>query len=332
MDVIGSGALNLDLMYEVEDLSLLRQEGIDLQPGQEIAVDFRVAEKILSLLDHCGKKVAESGGGSAANTICVLAALGLSTGFVGTVGNDEQADRVLSSMKGVDCSLVVQRGRTSLCIVLLDAVTRDRAMLVAPGHDDIDVSINEDLVHAISGTRVLHLSSMVQNSAMYFQTRMSTLLRRNQILSLDPGEIYASKGFDALSALIARTDLLFVTQQEVMMMTGEPLAKGLEVLLQRMRQCASESLPFQNTGGPVILCKQGRKGAVLYSPFLKTRVHAEKISRIVDNTGAGDSFDAGFLHAMLSGYDVVSCLSRAAEVAALSLGGYGRKWLDSISI
>ncbi len=330
MDVIGSGALNLDLMYEVKDLSVLKTEGVRLKPGQEISIDFDAAERLLLLLERHGAKVAESGGGSAANTVCVLAALGESTGFIGTVGDDTHGQRVLSSMKGVDCSLVARQGRTSLCIVLLEKATRDRAMIVAAGRNAGVNAPDENHVHALSGSRILHLSSLVQEEGMDFQARLAAFLRDDQILSLDPGEIYARRGIKALSPLLSRTDFLFVTEQEVRMMTGEPPDRGLEMLLPLLRTSASSCLPFKYTGGPVILCKQGARGATLYSPSLKQRVHARKVSEIVDNTGAGDSFNAGFLHAMLAGRDESCCLNQAVRMAALSLGGYGRNWLNNV--
>ncbi len=326
MEVLGSGALNLDLVYEIPDLGIVSSLGIRLKPGEELAVDHDLAERLLALLEDEGRKVAESGGGSAANTICVLAARGVSAGYVGTVGDDPEGDLVLSSMKGVDCSLVARQGRTALCIVLLETKTLDRTLLVAP-NPEINTRFSRDLLKKLSTARLLHLSSMIQQRGLDFHKEMVGHLGKDQILSLDPGEIYASKGLDALSELFARTDLLFITEQEVEKLTSRPLAQGLEVLLEHLHKGARELLPFEHTGGPVILCKRGKEGAVLYSPLLKRRVFAKKDVRVVDNTGAGDAFDAGFILGVLRGMDPASCLDLAAETAALSLTDYGRSWL-----
>ena len=330
MDVLGAGALNLDLVYEIPDLSVLSRLGIHIRPGEEQTVDHGSICGLLEFLDRNGEKVSESGGGSAANTVCVLAAFGVSAGYVGTVGRDPEGDRVLASMKGVDCSLVARQGRTAVCVVLIERGARDRAMLVAsdPGGAP---RASPGLSGAVSSARILHLSSMVHDQGLGFQEGLVQCLGEGQILSLDPGEIYARKGLSALSGLLSRTDVLFVTGREVEMLTGRPVARGLEVLHGCLCPGARRRLPFQDTGGAVILCKQGRDGAVLYSPWLKKRVFARKVARVVDNTGAGDAFDAGFILGLLKGEGVSRCLERAAGTAALALSDYGRAWLGRVA-
>src|SRR4030042_1151943 len=101
-DVIGIGALNLDLLYEVNDLAALRKKGWPLHAGREHSltpVEFR---QLLQGLEHHGTLRLRSGGGSAANTIVALARMGFQTGFVGRVGADEEGAFILSEMKGGD--------------------------------------------------------------------------------------------------------------------------------------------------------------------------------------------------------------------------------------
>ncbi len=328
MDILGSGALNLDLVYEVSDLDLLRSLDISIEPGSELAIDHELARKIISVLERYSKKLASCGGGSAANTITILASMGLRAGFVGTVGEDKEADQVLSSMKGVDIGLVRKRGRTAICIVLLERGSRDRALLVAP-NKELDTRIDEPLKEALSNTRVLHLSSLVQDEGLFFHSELKGRLDSSQIFSLDPGELYARRGLKGLSELIERADLLFVTEKEAYMLAGSDLSlsEALEYLLSAMHKGANQTLPFGQTGGPVILCKQGSEGAVLYSHYLKRRIFARRVEDVVDNTGAGDAFAAGFLYGMLTGKELSGCLELATEMAANSLRDYGRNWL-----
>ena len=87
---------------------------------------------------------------------------------------------------------------------------------------------------------------------------------------------------------------------------------------------------FKDTGGPTTVCKQGPKGASIYSPEVSVTIPAEKVLKIVDNTGAGDAFNAGFLHVMLQGAPAHECLRSGVRLAALSLSTFGRSWLDRL--
>jgi len=86
--IIGFGALNLDLIFEVEDLKSISLKGPRLDPGKE---DFGSDEEFESLLDQLkryGTLKSRSGGGSAANTIVALARMGFPTKLIGKVGED----------------------------------------------------------------------------------------------------------------------------------------------------------------------------------------------------------------------------------------------------
>lgn len=88
---------------------------------------------------------------------------------------------------------------------------------------------------------------------------------------------------------------------------------------------------FQDMGGSAIVCKQGSKGATIYSPNLSMTIPAANVLKVVDNTGAGDAFNAGFLHVMLQGASIHKCLMSGIRLAALSMSDFGRGWLDRLN-
>ena len=337
MKILGSGALNLDLVYEVEDLSIIRKAGFDLSPGREVAGSHEEVKRLRTFLGRTGRLVAESGGGSAANTICALAALGHSCGFAGVVGDDEAGQFILDSMTGVDCSLVRRTGKSAVCVVVIGRKMLDRAMFVAP-HEGEAIFGGLALQAAIKESEVLHLSSLVEKSGIRVHERMATMLSDGQLLSLDPGELYARRGLDALVALIKAASILFITREEVAMLTNastkgdgvSEVARYLGQMVHTDRMRASYPVLSQCRGS--LLCmKMGSKGAMALCGGRRIFQSAASVKKIVDNTGAGDAFNAGFLHGMLSGKKIDGCLSDAMGLAALSLSGYGRSWLDRIN-
>lgn len=290
MRIVGSGALNLDLFYEVEDL-----RPFGLEPGAEVWGSRKEFLALKDALDKNGRFITASGGGSAANTIYALKNWGFETGFIGIVGDDEEGERVLAELEGVDLSRVVRRGSTGSCLIVLDA-RRDRAIFVCPHSDEEAL-----LATGFSTTRDewLHLSSLVTEGGFSFHLGLKE--RHPGPLSLDPGEVYARRGKN-LIPLIRGAEVLFITEQEVSLLGEEDLT-GLA-----KRVCL----------------KRGRAGASLFDGE-RFDIPPAKAPKVVDNTGAGDVFDAGVLAGLLSGLGLEAAGRLAAELAALSLRDYGRR-------
>lgn len=328
---LGCGALNLDLVYEVESLEEIRVPGLELHPGGEVSGTRREAEAILDRLKSVGFLRAESGGGSAANTIFALSRLGWRTAFCGVVGEDATGDFILRSMGEVDCTLVRRGGLSALCLVVLDARRRDRALFVVPHDPKLDLS-GTDVLKRLLKVRVLHMSSLIHAQGLLSQQRLADALTPKQILSLDPGEIYARRGLEGIASLLRRTDLLFITEEEVRMLTGETWERGVERLRDLMDEAAkTRPLPggclFSEAAGRVVICKRGALGASVHSARLTLDLPVKPVTEVVDNTGAGDAFNAGFLHSVLEGQGAQEALRSGVKLAARSLSGFGRDWI-----
>ncbi len=314
MEIAGSGALNLDHVYELSDLSAVRQAGFRLRPGMEISGTADEALRLHAVLGAEGRLLARSGGGSAANTICILAALGHDTAFIGTAGDDEAGEFILTSMQGVDCSMVRRAGRSGECIVIIEEHTRDRAMFVVPGSAPPELPVDPD----ISSARMLHMSSLAVEEGPAMQEQLVSLLKPDQILSFDPGELYARRGMQEILPLFSRTDLLFITSEELKML--DRASEGYAVYQKLNHRRAA----------PVMVVKQGSHGAAAFIRGQDWFQPAAPVKEVVDNTGAGDAFAAGFIHGILAGRPVTECLSYGARIAAVSLSAYGRNWLSSL--
>lgn len=312
-DIIGSGALNLDLIYEVESLEMVRREGFSLEPGRELSGSYSDLDRLEKLLARSGRLVSRSGGGSAANTVCALAAMGRRSAFTGYVGDDDYGSFILNSMEGVDLGMVRRQGSSSVCVVIIEKSGPDRAMFAVPGscHGDF-----KDIDLCLDNCRCLHLSSLAMDDGPGLQRCLVDSIGKETIFSFDPGEIYASRGLDDLRFFLDRTDILFITEEEIRMLSG---SAG-----------PGDTLPSWISPQSLLVKKMGPRGAMSITKGEVFEKSASHVNNIVDNTGAGDAFNAGFLDFFLDDMAIEACLENGVKTAALSLGDYGRHWISRL--
>ncbi|MEM2780997.1 MAG: carbohydrate kinase family protein [Candidatus Bathyarchaeia archaeon] len=269
-DVIGFGALNVDKLYKVDKIACPEEEGF-----------------IISCEESCG--------GSAANTIVGLARLGCKVGFIGKVANDREGKMLLEDfrMEGVNTKGVIKAktGRSGVVMGFVDQ-KGERALYVAPGVNDT-ISFEEiDLDYAFK-TKFLHLTSFVGEESFESQKKLVESLPEQVKVSLDPGELYARKGLHKLKPIISRCFVLMPNAKELAIMTGEEdHVAGAKTLL--------------NIGVKMVAVKLGSRGCYVTNGRENHHIEAFKV-KVVDTTGAGDAFCAGFLYGLLNNKSLKDC-------------------------
>ncbi len=308
---IGFGALNVDVIYKVKELPG------GLMPGGEVVGRYDEFSEMLKLLEEIGELKGKSGGGQAANTVVALSRMGFETGYIGKVGRDEDGDFLIQSMENVDTSRVHKSGRSGMCIVLLDE-SSDRSNIILPNSNDT-LSYDELDVDYIKNTRFLHLSSFVGDVPFDAQKRVAQAMlfdrsvcpsAATNLISFDPGELYARRGLKALLPIIKNTFIIFPTDREIELMTGKDYKAGARELIEN--------------GTAIVACKRGERGSYILSEDEEFDMPTERVT-VVDKTGAGDVYAAGFLAGLLSGRSLCDCASMATKAACLSITGYGRE-------
>lgn len=333
-DFIGSGALNLDLIYEIDDISTLKRYGLEFVPGHETIGSRGELSMVLSVLAGEARLVSKCGGGSAANTTVCLASLGHKTAFVGVAGDDAEGEQILTSMCDVDVSGVKKAGSSGVCIVVIDKTLKDRAMCVFPPQIDENVWNTLNL----PPSKCIHFSSLALNNAPDIQLKLLVSTSKESVFSFDPGEVYGSKGLDFISGILNQTDILFLTESELKMLfgagseqTGHLVSRLFKFLRQNkvlLGKTSSSSL--HRTMPPVLVLKQGKSGVKVFSgPDFKDSFHisAIEVKDVVDTTGAGDAFDAGFLSGLSQGKTLSEASKDGVILAARSITSYGRGFL-----
>ncbi len=306
MDVVGFGSLNVDMIYRVADPRVVD----NLKPGGEVFGDKHSLEKILGVVKRVGVSCGVWGGGSAANTMVALSRLGFRTGVVGRVGSDANADLILEGLRseGVDTGGVKSGpGESGVCLTLVDR-EGERTLYVVPNANSLLSYEDLDLDY-LFGAKVLHLTSFVGTNPLEAQLRVVRKAPKGLHISFDPGEIYARLGLDAVMDIIKRSSIVFITRKELEVLTGLEYPRGVDELLEHVG---------------LVVCKFGAEGSAIHFRGGAIQVAPAKVFSVVDRTGAGDVYNAGFLAGFLRGESLERCGQIASRAAALSLAGYGR--------
>jgi ribokinase len=267
-DVICFGALNVDRLYRVNRIAGRDEESF--------IIDFK-----------------EAPGGSAANTAVGLARLGLKMGFIGKVSDNREGKLLLNDFKrqNVDVNgiIVSKEGRSGVAVGYIDT-KGDRALYIDPGVND-SLELKEiDLKYA-DNTAFLHLTSFIGEKPFKAQKELVRGLRDVRI-SFDPGELYARKGLIVLKLMIERSFVMLPSENELKLLTGKKYDEGSKILIKK--------------GVSIVAVKLGERGCYVTDGKESYLIEPYKV-KVVDTTGAGDAFCAGFLYGLIKNKDLYEC-------------------------
>lgn len=272
--------------------------------GGDVVPAFGQAER---LVDEARLTI----GGSGAILACGAARLGLRVALCGVVGDDLFGRFMREELagRGVDIrGLAVDVNRATGVTVVLSA-PEDRAMLTATGTiGDLRASlIDPELLRA---SRHVHVSSYFLQRALAHDLP-DIFDEAHEVgagTSLDPNWDPTGSWDGGLVGLLSRVDVFLPNAMEAMRLAR---ISDLDLAIARLRAQA-----------PLVVVKLGRDGAIASRAGETIRVPSFA-GRVVDATGAGDSFDAGFLAAWLAGEPLDRCLSVANVCGALSARAAG---------
>lgn len=249
-------------------------------------------------------------GSSSAIFACGTARLGLRTAFIGKVGNDTFGRFMLESLnaRDIDTSGVIvdDHIKTGLSVMLSRGT--DRAILTYPGSiAELQSSdINWDIIrHA----RHLHLGSyfLLDKLRPYIPELFKIARQSGLSVSLDTNYDPTEKWNDYLQETLQNVDVFLPNEVELQAITGTPDSKA-----------ALQSLSHI----PVVAVKCGAQGGI--AQHAQETVRAASIPvKVVDTTGAGDSFDAGFIYGYLNNWTPTKSLQLASICGSLSTRGIG---------
>lgn len=310
LHAIGFGSLNLDEFWEVDGDFL---SGLGLRVGEEYVRDVEWFERVYPLLRAHGVAKAVDPGGSAANMIAAMRRMGFDTGYFGSAGRSDSDALRLEELGSPDNLRIAASPLPSgRCLALIDREDpgKDRALVILPNANDPAGSEGLDF-EFFSRALWVHFTSFVSIEPLLVQTRLAAGLPTETSVSFDPGAVYCGRGIAALEPILRRTDVLFVTPEELFALVGRSdLKESLGVLFA--------------VGVRTVVVKRGAAGISAFLPDAEYSRSAVPPRVITDRTGAGDVAAAGFIAGMILSLGIEAGLELAAVAASRSIEGYGR--------
>jgi len=302
-DVVGFGALNIDKLYQVNKIAYEEEESY-----------------ITNSTESCG--------GSAANTIVGLSRLGLNTGFIGKVATDTEGSLLHNNLQNENVNtngvIISDRGRSGTVNGYVDGEGQ-RALYVDPGIND-QITYNDVDLGYINNSKLLHLTSFVGKYSDKSINTQKTILNEIDdeiIVSFDPGRLYTERGIKFLEKFLIRTNILLINEAELkQLITGKNYIPNPNEEQKRNEIYEDSNMIHQEFGVDILVVKMGNQGSYVTNGNESYFTKAFNV-KCVDSTGAGDAFNAGFLHGYINGDNISKSNIKGNFVASHSVKEHG---------
>ena len=308
LDVVGIGNAIVDIIDDTDDAFLARH---GMAKGGMALIDEAQAEAIYQTMGPA----LELSGGSAGNTIAGLASLGAKCGYIGKVRDDQLGQVFRHDITAAGVAFPTPSASsgpaTARCLILVtpDAQRTMKTFLGACVNlmpEDIDAEL-------ISSAKVTYLEGYLYDpphaqDAFRKAAGIARAAGRKVALSLSDS-FCVHRHRAAFLELIKTVDVLFANEAEL---TALFETEDCEAALDRARKAV-----------PLTAATCGAKGAVIVSAGETVRTPAAPVAQIVDTTGAGDLFAAGFLHGLTQDQPLAECGRLGALAAAEIISHYG---------
>lgn len=289
--IIGLGNALVDVLAIIEDDKILTE--MQLPKGSMTLID---EDKFLKISEYFSRmKTHLANGGSAGNAIRAMACLGAGTGFIGKVSNDFYGNFFRDSLqeRGTEASLLLSTtlpsGVASTFISPDGERTFGTYLGAASALKAEDLSLD-----MFKGYAYLFIEGyLVQDHDMILRA-IELAKEAGLQVCLDMASYNIVEGdHEFFSLLINKyVDIVFANEEEAKAFTGKEPEEALDIIA---KMCS------------IAIVKVGARGSLIRKGTEMVRVEAAPVEKVVDTTGAGDYFAAGFLYGLTCGYSLEKC-------------------------
>ena len=300
----------LDVLCEVSDQFLVKET---MSKGTMNLVTRERSNYILKLV----QPIKETAGGSAANTISTLAKLGLNTGYIGKIANDPKGKLFKKDM--LDNSIFYNTKfldknnseATGKCIVLITP-DKERTMNTYLGATEFltEIDIDEELIAQsdwlyLEGYR---FDGKKSKEAFYKAIEIAKKNETKIAITLSDSFCVDRHRSDFINLLNTSADTVFCNEEELKSLYQIEDIRMAQNLIAKNISC--------------LACTCAEKGAYLFHESSITKISTNEVP-VIDTTGAGDNFAAGFLYGLSKKFTLKDCASFGNLIAGEVLKVYG---------
>ena len=286
--IIGIGSALVDILTRIDNDSILKE--LNIPKGSMQLVDEKSSAVIESKLTAYESTMAP--GGSAANTIHGLATLGVNSGFISYLGKDEIGKFFEESMTSAGVKpLVFHTDTASGTARTIISADGERTFATNLG---ASLELNESIItqELFKGWDYCYVEGyLIANKAVFTKT-IATAKECGCKVVLDLASYnVVEDNREFLNELLPHIDIVFANEEE---------AKALT------QMSAEESLHYIADKVEIAIVKVGKKGSLIKRGEEVVTIGCNKVD-VVDTTGAGDMYAAGFLYGLINDYDLERC-------------------------
>ena len=287
--VLGLGNALVDVLTRLEDDQLL--SNLDFPKGSMQLVDEAIVQKVVNATSHLKKEMAS--GGSAANTIHGLAVLGVETGFIGKIGDDEfgQFFREDMSRNNIKPLLMAGQNESGRAYALISPDS-ERTFATFLGAA-VELSSDDLSEHLFDGYAYFHIEGYLVQNKPLVEKAIQLAKAKGLKVSIDLASFnVVEENLEFLSRMVKDyVDIVFANEEEAKAFTGKEGEEALHVL---------------GAHAEIAVLKLGKNGSMIkrVDEVVKVGVIPAKS---IDTTGAGDLYAAGFLYGLIQKLDLEKC-------------------------
>ena len=298
MKILGIGNAIVDVICKVEDSFLSKS---NLTKGTMKLVDETEFKKLLSNL-----KIEQTiSGGSVANSIVGLSQLGNKVGFIGKVSEDDLGNKYEKGLKKEKVEYFYSKKKeelpTGTCLILITPDS-ERTMCTFLG---IAGKINENDVdiNAIKNSKITFLEGYLWDKGDPKKAFDKAIQSSNKVaMSLSDQFCVERHKPHFLDLVKNKLDITFANEQEILSLIN---AKNFDEVISLAKKL-----------GNLIVITRGENGSIAIQKNEVVECDIQKNLKIVDLTGAGDLFAAGFLHGHVNNLSLKESLQKGTEMAS----------------
>ena len=317
--IIGMGNALVDVLVRIDDDSLL--EKLHLPKGSMQLIQEDTLSEIRKYTS--GMKIHRSTGGSAGNTVCALAALGANPGFIGKIGQDETGAFFGDTLR--------QRGVNAL-LATCDLPSGIASTFISTdGERTFGTYLGaaatlraEDLSRKMfAGYNYLYIEGYLlqDNDLMLRAVQLAKEEGLQVCLDMASYNVVEAERdfFDQL--IVKYVDIVFANESEALAYTGKAPHEALEEIASK---CS------------IAVVKTGKEGSLVKKGTEVIQLLSCPVDNVLDTTGAGDFYAAGFMYGLTCGYSLEKCVQISTILATAVIQEVGttlpaKKW-DEIKL
>ena len=287
--ILGIGNALVDIMTMIDDDKIL--DKFALPKGSMQLVDKTKSEMVKSETVHFNRNL--TSGGSAANTIHGLAMLGVNTGFIGSIGNDELGDFFEKDMEfaGIKTMLSRRNSITGTAVALISQDSeRTFATHLGAAIELGAIDLNPEY---FNGFDILYMEGYLIINKTLVETACRIAKEKNMKIALDLASynVVDAKLSDFKEIIERYVDIVFANEEEARSFTGMDPVNALDYI---SKFC------------DVSVIKVGSEGSWIKRGEEIIKIGTAQVD-LKDTTGAGDLYASGFLYGFANGLDLGKC-------------------------